>query len=90
MLNFSGSANSLAEFYIRYLPNCALVNLKGNKVVLALLLLIPVILNLWVTLYNIPTPSALGLPFFWWFQIILLPVAAVFYIAYAFLAGDEA
>ena len=64
--------------------------MKGNKVVLALLLLIPVILNLWVTLYNISSPSELGLPFFWWFQIVLLPISAVFYVAYAFYAGDEA
>jgi hypothetical protein len=64
--------------------------LKRNRAILALLLIIPFVLNLWVTLYDIATPTALGLPFFWWFQIILLPVSAVFYIVFAFSAGDEA
>lgn len=63
--------------------------MKQNKLVLALLLLIPVIINLSVTFYNVATPSEYGLPFFWWFQIVLLPVSAVFYVLYAVLAGDE-
>lgn len=65
-------------------------DLKGNKAVLALLLLVPVVINLWVTLYNVATPAEFGLPFFWWFQIILLPVSAIFYIVFAQVTGDEA
>jgi hypothetical protein len=63
--------------------------LRRNKAVLALLLLIPIVINLAVTFYNVATPTEFGLPFFWWFQIVLLPVSALFYIAYAALAGEE-
>jgi hypothetical protein len=64
--------------------------LKRNRAALAILLLIPIVANLSVTLYNISAPAELGLPFFWWFQILLLPISAIFYLAYAFSAGEDA
>jgi hypothetical protein len=63
--------------------------LTANKAVLAILLIIPIVINLAVILYNVAAPAVLGLPFFWWFQIVMLPVSALFYIAFAFLAGEE-
>jgi Protein of unknown function (DUF3311) len=63
--------------------------MRGNKAVLGLLLLIPFVVNLLVPLYNIADPMEFGLPFFWWFQIILLPLSAVLYLIFAAMAGDE-
>jgi hypothetical protein len=63
--------------------------LTANKAVLAILLIIPIVINLAVTLYDVAAPAFLGLPFFWWFQIVMLPVSAVFYLIFAFMAGDE-
>jgi Protein of unknown function (DUF3311) len=42
-----------------------------------LLLLIQVILALWVPLYNKVEPSIGGMPFFYWFQLVLVVVGAV-------------
>ncbi len=42
-----------------------------------LLLLVPCLIALWVPLYNSPTPPLFGIPFFYWFQLLLIPVSAV-------------
>jgi len=42
-----------------------------------LLLIIPCVLAVWVPLYNIEEPSLFGLPFFYWFQLLLIPVSAL-------------
>jgi len=41
-----------------------------------LILFLPVVLALWVPLYNRIDPSFYGIPFFYWFQFILIVVAA--------------
>ncbi len=51
--------------------------------VLALLVLVPVAVDLCVPLYNRDPPELFGLPFFYWFQTIWLFVSAAFYMAYA-------
>lgn len=43
-----------------------------------LLLIIPCIIALWVPLYNSAEPTLFGFPFFYWFQLVLIPVSAVF------------
>jgi Protein of unknown function (DUF3311) len=63
--------------------------MKGIHVVLILLLLVPSIINFFTPLYDVASPSALGLPFFYWFQILMLPVSAVFYLIYAYLQRDS-
>jgi len=43
----------------------------------ALLLLIVCLAALAVPFYNTLEPRLLGLPFFWWYQLAMIPVSAV-------------
>jgi len=63
--------------------------LKGIHVVLILLLLVPWVLTAFTPLYDVASPSALGLPFFYWFQIVMLPVSAIFYLVFSYLQRDS-
>ena len=63
--------------------------MKGIHVVLILLLLIPSLVNFLTPLYDVATPTALGLPFFYWFQIVMLPISAVFYLVFSYLQRDS-
>jgi Protein of unknown function (DUF3311) len=49
---------------------------KGGMMKL-LLLFIPCLVALWTPLYNTPTPALFGVPFFYWFQLFLIPVSAL-------------
>ena len=42
-----------------------------------LLLLVPCVIALWAPLYNMEDPALFGLPFFYWFQLMLIPVSAL-------------
>ena len=42
-----------------------------------LLLLIVCVVALWVPLYNLTEPTLFGVPFFYWFQLLLVPVSAL-------------
>ncbi len=42
-----------------------------------LLLLIVCVIALWVPLYNFTEPTLFGVPFFYWFQLLLVPVSAL-------------
>jgi hypothetical protein len=57
--------------------------LSGGNVKL-ILLLVPCILALWVPLYNSISPTLFDIPFFFWFQLVLVPVSAL-----AILAADR-
>ncbi len=46
-------------------------------VVIVLVLIPPVVLPLWVPLYNKTDPTLWGFPFFFWFQFSLILFAAV-------------
>lgn len=50
-----------------------------------LLLVIPTVVLLIVPLYNRTDPQLFGLPFFWWFQGLWLVIAAIMYLAAAFV-----
>ena len=41
------------------------------------ILFIPFFLAIWVPLYNRIEPSVFGIPFFYWFQFVLIIVAAI-------------
>ena len=41
-----------------------------------LLLFVPCVVALWAPFYNVETPALLGMPFFYWFQLLLIPVSA--------------
>ena len=49
-----------------------------------ILLLVPIILALSVPLYNSIPPVLFGIPFFFWFQLVLVPFTAL-----AILAADR-
>jgi hypothetical protein len=42
-----------------------------------LLLLIPIVAVLWVPWYNAVEPRFLGFPFFYWYQLMWVPLSAV-------------
>jgi Protein of unknown function (DUF3311) len=46
-----------------------------------LLLLVPVIAALAVPVYNVTETRFFGFPYFWWFQLGLIPVSALFILA---------
>lgn len=60
--------------------------MKGIHVVMALLLIVPIIVNFYTPLYNTVNPKLAGLPFFYWFQIVLLFIVVLPYLAYSYLA----
>ena len=42
-----------------------------------LLLLIPFIVLLWPPFYNFEQPELIGIPFFYWFQLLMVIVTAI-------------
>jgi Protein of unknown function (DUF3311) len=61
----------------------ALSPITGGNVKL-IVLLVPCLLALWVPLYNSLPPVLFGIPFFFWFQLVLIPISAL-----AILAADR-
>ena len=49
----------------------------GTWIVIAILLAAAVISTLWVPFYNHLTPTLGDFPFFYWYQLILVPVTAI-------------
>jgi len=41
-----------------------------------LLLLVQFVAALWVPLYNLTEPTFIGIPFFYWFQLLLILIGA--------------
>lgn len=55
-----------------------------------LLLLIPCILCLWVPLYNAVDPRLAGVPLFYWFLMVLIPVSSLFIWLASKVEGSDA
>ena len=54
-----------------------------------LLLIVPVIAQLWVPFYDRPLPELGGIPFFYWYQLAWVPLtAAALYVVYL-VDGNE-
>jgi hypothetical protein len=49
----------------------------GGNTMKYLLLLIPCVIAVWVPLFNSIGPELFGIPFFYWFQLLLVPVSAI-------------
>jgi Protein of unknown function (DUF3311) len=49
---------------------------EGGNMKLALLFA-PCVLALWAPLYNATQPVLFGFPFFYWFQLLLVPISAL-------------
>jgi len=43
----------------------------------ALLLLVPFVALLWVPFYNFAEPGLFGFPFFYWYQLLWVPITSV-------------
>jgi hypothetical protein len=56
--------------------------LKRVQLLLLLLLLIPGIINFATPIYNSVDPTLGGLPFFYWFQILMLALSTIPYLAF--------
>lgn len=61
------------------------MKIKKEHISLAILILIPSLVNLLVPVYNKSMPDLYGLPFFYWFQTIWLFVCTGFYLVFAYL-----
>ncbi|MCD2175846.1 DUF3311 domain-containing protein [Rhizobium sp. C4] len=54
-----------------------------------ILLLIPCVASVATWLYNISEPMLFGIPFFYWFLMLLIPVSSIFIWLAARTGGDE-
>lgn len=59
------------------------------KAVLVLLLVVPAFLNFFVPLYNFVNPTIAGIPFFYWFQMLLLGGSTAPYLAFAYIERNR-
>jgi len=57
-------------------------HLKRVQIVLLLLILVPAIINFATPIYNFVDPTLGGLPFFYWFQILMLALSTLPYLAF--------
>jgi hypothetical protein len=54
------------------------------------LLLVPMLLVIWPPLYNKVEPRLFGIPFFYWFQLVVIPISVVCTVlVYRATAGRE-
>lgn len=61
-----------------------------ERVLAGLALLVPVVAMLWVSSYDKNDPAVAGVPFFYWYQLLWVPVSAVFTVAaYLLINRDE-
>jgi hypothetical protein len=61
------------------------------RVAAAICLIVPIVLPLWVPLYNRITPTLGGIPFFYWWQILWVIITAVLVaVAYVLVRHDTA
>lgn len=61
-----------------------------ERVLAGLALLVPIVAILWVSSYDKKDPAVAGMPFFYWYQLLWVPVSAVFTVAaYLLINRDE-
>ncbi|NUS18172.1 MAG: DUF3311 domain-containing protein [Streptomyces sp.] len=61
-----------------------------TRIVAGLCLLAPFVALLWVDSYSRLTPAFIGIPFFYWYQMAWVPVAAALtYTAYVLVRREE-
>ncbi|MEV7118466.1 DUF3311 domain-containing protein [Kitasatospora griseola] len=69
----------------------ALPVVSPARVLAGLCLLVPIVVVLWVPSYSKTDPALGGMPFFYWYQLMWVPLSAVFTTsAYLLLRRDEA
>ena len=50
--------------------------MTARKLVYTFLLVLPCIAVLWVPYYNRATPEIAGIPFFYWYQLVWIPLGS--------------
>ncbi len=55
-----------------------------------LLLILPCVVSVWVPFYNRLEPTLLGIPFFYWFLMVLIPVSTLFIWLASRVEGSDA
>ncbi|MFF2041165.1 DUF3311 domain-containing protein [Kitasatospora sp. NPDC058170] len=61
-----------------------------ERVLAGLALLVPIVAMLWVSSYDKTDPEVGGVPFFYWYQLLWVPISAVFTVAaYLLINRDE-
>ncbi|MEU3567775.1 DUF3311 domain-containing protein [Kitasatospora sp. NPDC036755] len=61
-----------------------------ERVLAGLALLVPIVAILWVSSYDKKDPAVAGMPFFYWYQLLWVPLSAVFTVAaYLLINRDE-
>lgn len=63
---------------------------NSTKVALVLLIVVPAFFNFFVPLYNFVNPTVAGIPFFYWFQMLLLGASTIPYLAFAYIEHHRA
>jgi Protein of unknown function (DUF3311) len=63
----------------------AMSSSNSTKTVLILLILVPILINLYVPLYNRQDPTLDGIPFFYWFQTLMLAISTLPYLAFSYI-----
>ncbi|WP_035798124.1 DUF3311 domain-containing protein [Kitasatospora mediocidica] len=64
--------------------------ITAPRVLAAVCLLVPIVAELWVSSYARLTPRFDGIPFFYWYQLLWVPLSAVFTIsAYLLITREE-
>ncbi|WP_329928043.1 DUF3311 domain-containing protein [Streptomyces sp. SP17BM10] len=71
-------------------PGAPLPAVTPERVLAGLALLVPIVAMLWVSSYDKTGPAVGGMPFFYWYQLLWVPVSAVFTVAaYLLINRDE-
>ncbi|MFE9422909.1 DUF3311 domain-containing protein [Kitasatospora sp. NPDC006697] len=71
-------------------PPGALPAVTTARVLAGLALAVPVVALLWVSSYSRMTPKLAGMPFFYWYQILWIPVSSIFTVAAYLLLNHDA
>ncbi|HKW04414.1 MAG TPA: hypothetical protein VJN71_03855 [Nitrososphaerales archaeon] len=62
-----------------------MTRITSTHIGLALLLVIPGFINFFTPIYNYANPTLDGMPFFFWFQILLLAFTTIPYLAFSYI-----
>lgn len=61
------------------------MTIRSTEIVLALLIIVPSFINFFTPIYDYANPYLDGMPFFYWFQILLLALTTIPYLAFTYI-----
>ncbi|MGI0078531.1 MAG: DUF3311 domain-containing protein [Nitrososphaerales archaeon] len=62
-----------------------MTKITPTGITLALLIIVPSFINFFIPIYNYVNPQLGGMPFFYWFQILLLALTTIPYLAFTYI-----